>query len=76
MSDFLAEMAKAEARSWPDDQRYQCRCSHCGGLFFGPKRALLCWPHWEERGAALEARKQAMIAEYGPFIERHDWFVR
>ena len=70
MSRFLEEMAEAQARSWPDDQRYQCRCSKCEGLFFGPKRAWLCWPHWQEREWATAGRLAEMVAEYGPYVRR------
>jgi hypothetical protein len=76
VSAFLAEMAEADARSWPDDQRYQCRCAHCGGLFFGPKRAPLCWPHWQERGELQAEHQRRMIAEYGPFVEAPMWMFR
>ena len=42
--DRLAALSPAgsEARNWPDDERYQGVCSHCGNSFLGAKRRLVC----------------------------------
>ena len=41
-TDWLKEPKPRNNRAWPWDQSYAGQCN-CGAMFFGPKRAPMCW---------------------------------